>query len=225
MPPRSFLFYFMHYMIYVIIFCFCVGGFSCISQFGAICGPSPVLRGRRAAGRRQSKSAQGGADRSPATKGGLAAAAMDRPESGRGASQRDRAILAAELGSIQRRAVNRRRTQTSMWISACSTPDRPRIDSTLTPEKRTDPKSTPPQGGPWLTTNGPQPRAAAGAEPSAYRADADDALRGTHIATLATGMKPQYVARRCQRSGQDVLPPITHPMHEKWRTRHTCRAS
>mmetsp|Transcript_56682 Transcript_56682/g.159034 ORF Transcript_56682/g.159034 Transcript_56682/m.159034 type:complete len:537 (-) Transcript_56682:118-1728(-) len=32
-----FLFYFMHYMIYVIIFCFCVGGFSCISQFGAIC--------------------------------------------------------------------------------------------------------------------------------------------------------------------------------------------
>jgi len=31
------LFYFMQYAIYVIIFCFCVGGASCISQFGAIC--------------------------------------------------------------------------------------------------------------------------------------------------------------------------------------------
>jgi len=32
-----FLFFCMHYMIYVIIFCFCVGGASCIAQFGAIC--------------------------------------------------------------------------------------------------------------------------------------------------------------------------------------------
>ncbi|CAE8597905.1 unnamed protein product [Polarella glacialis] len=32
-----FLFFFMNYMIYVIIFAFCVGGASCITQFGSLC--------------------------------------------------------------------------------------------------------------------------------------------------------------------------------------------
>lgn len=32
-----FLFFFMHYMIYVIIFAFCLGGASCLTQFGSIC--------------------------------------------------------------------------------------------------------------------------------------------------------------------------------------------
>mmetsp|Transcript_135520 Transcript_135520/g.433511 ORF Transcript_135520/g.433511 Transcript_135520/m.433511 type:complete len:541 (-) Transcript_135520:113-1735(-) len=42
------LFFFMQYMIYVIIFCFCCGGASCITQFGAICLNHlfPVLRNK-----------------------------------------------------------------------------------------------------------------------------------------------------------------------------------